>query len=63
MDEALAMYEKAFAVNYNLVSVIDKLVELGPRLGRAPEVRGILADMNQRFPDNIDIFKALERLK
>jgi O-antigen ligase len=63
MDEALAMYEKAFAVNYNLVSVIGKLVELGPRLGRAAEVRGILADMNQRFPDNIDIFKALERLK
>jgi tetratricopeptide (TPR) repeat protein len=61
-DEALTMYEKAFAVNYNLVSVIGKLVELGPRLGRAPEVRGILADMNQRFPDNIDIFKALERL-
>jgi tetratricopeptide (TPR) repeat protein len=63
MDEALAMYEKAFFVNYNLVSVIAKLEELGRRLDRVAEVRGILADMNQRFPDNIDIFKALERLK
>lgn len=62
-DEALAMYEKAFSVNYNLVSVISKLVELGPRLGKTQEVRGILADMNQRFPENIDVFKALERLK
>lgn len=61
-DEALAMYEKAFAVNYNLASVVSRLVELGPALGRGAEVRELLADMNRRFPDNIDVFKALERL-
>jgi len=61
-SEALDMYEKAFAVNYNLTSVIDRLVQLGPQLGRGAEVKALLADMNRRFPDNIDVFKALERL-
>ncbi len=61
--EALDMYEKAFTVNYNLGSVINRLVELGPQLGRGAEVKALLAGMNRRFPDDLDIFKALERMK
>ncbi len=62
LSAALDMYEKAFTVNYNLTSVINRLVELGPALGRGAEVKELLAGMNRRFPDNLDIFKALERL-
>ncbi|MDD5594061.1 MAG: O-antigen ligase family protein [Candidatus Margulisbacteria bacterium] len=62
-DEALALYEKAFIINPTLVSVILKTEELSKKLGKVGEARQIFADAYQRFPDNIELFKVLERLK
>ena len=63
LGAAFAMYKKAYEVNPTLPSVMAKVEELAKRLGRAPEARKLLEDAAQTFPDNIDIFKTLERLK
>ena len=62
-DVALGQYEKAFEVNPNLVNVINRLTDLSLQLGRKEEARQLLTGMFQRYPENLDIFKALERLK
>lgn len=61
--EAAEMYEKAFAVNPNLNFSIQKMEELDRKLGRLDRVRKILSEAARRFPDNVEIFKALERVK
>ena len=63
LEEAAAMYEKAFAVNYNLLGSIQKIEELDRKLGRLDRARQIFDDMYRRFPDNIELFKARERVK
>jgi tetratricopeptide (TPR) repeat protein len=60
---ALEQYETAFMVNPNLVNVINRMTDLALQLGRAPEARQRLTVMFRRYPENLDIFKALERLK
>jgi O-antigen ligase len=62
-SEAAAMYEKAFAVNPNLAGSIQKIEELNRKLGRTGRAREIFEKANRRFPDSIEIFKALERVK
>ncbi|MFA4843835.1 MAG: O-antigen ligase family protein [Candidatus Margulisiibacteriota bacterium] len=60
---ALVQYEKAFSVNPTLPGPIMKVEELNRRLGRLDNARRIFGEMNRRFPDNIEVFKALERVK
>jgi O-antigen ligase/Flp pilus assembly protein TadD len=62
-DSALAMYEKAFIVNPTLPAPMTKMVELAGKLGRLPQARKLIEDAAGKFPDNLELFKALERLK
>ncbi|MBI5078763.1 O-antigen ligase family protein [Candidatus Saganbacteria bacterium] len=57
------MYEKAFSVNPNLPVTIYKIEELSRRLGQAGKAREIFGAAASKFPENIEVFKALERLK
>ncbi|MBN3032687.1 MAG: O-antigen ligase family protein [Candidatus Saganbacteria bacterium] len=61
--EALDHYEKAFSVNPNVVSVITRMTVLGKALGRQAEVRRTFSAAFERFPQNLEVFKALEQLK
>lgn len=61
--EAAALYEKAFHVNPNLAGPIQKIEELSRKLGEVEHAREIFSEAAQRFPDNLEVFKALERLK
>ena len=63
LKEAEQMYEKAFEVNYNLVGSIQKIEELSRKLGQVVRAKKIFERANRSFPDNIEIFKALERVK
>jgi len=63
LEAAAQMYEKAFMVNPTLPGPIVELESAGRRLGRAAYVRQVFEKAYKRFPDNIEIFKALERLK
>lgn len=63
LAEAAQMYEKAFEVNYNLIGSIQKIEELNRKLGRVGRAREIFERANRSFPENIEIFKALERVK
>lgn len=61
--EALVQYEKAFSVNPTLAGPIMKVLDLSRRLGRIDQARKIFTEMSRRFPENIEVFKALERIK
>lgn len=61
--EAAEMYEKAFAVNPNLNFSIQKIEEINRKLGRVDRARKIFEEAARKFPDNIEIFKALEKVK
>ncbi len=63
LAEAAEMYEKAFTVNPNLTGPIQKIEELNRKLGRIGRAREIFEKAGRRFPDNIEIFKALEKVK
>jgi tetratricopeptide (TPR) repeat protein len=63
IKEAAALYEKAFHVNPNLAGPIQKIEELSRKLGEVEHAREIFSEAAQRFPDNLEVFKALERLK
>jgi tetratricopeptide (TPR) repeat protein len=61
--EALRRYEKAFSVNPTLALPIQKMAELSKKLGQADRARKLFEAAAQRFPENIEVFKALEKFK
>jgi len=63
LDEAWNYYRKAYEVNPTLAPVMQELIGLSRKLGRVKEAKALLEDGLQKFPDNTDIFKALEQLK
>ncbi|MFH1387346.1 MAG: O-antigen ligase family protein [bacterium] len=60
---AATQYEKALVVNPTLPSVIRKVVDTDRRLNQLPRAKKLLAEMAEKIPDNIDLFKAYEQLK
>ncbi|MGB9613303.1 MAG: O-antigen ligase family protein, partial [Candidatus Margulisiibacteriota bacterium] len=62
LNEAWNWYQKAYEVNPTLVSVMQKIEEFAKKLGKSVEARKLLESGLEKFPDNIDIFKTLERL-
>ncbi|MFA5114249.1 MAG: O-antigen ligase family protein [Candidatus Margulisiibacteriota bacterium] len=60
---AAQMYEKAFYVNPTLIGPLQKMESLDRQLGRLEITRRLVNEASLRFPDNLDLFKARERLK
>ena len=61
--EAAQMYEKTFWVNPTLTSPIQEIEEVYRKLGQVDRARKIFEQAAKKYPGNIEVFKALERLK
>jgi tetratricopeptide (TPR) repeat protein len=60
---ALELYEKSFHANPTLAGVIQKTEGLSRQLGKVEQARAIFEEAYDRFPDNIELFKALEKTR
>ena len=63
VDLAVAQYEKAFHANPYLPGPIAKVEELNRKLGRVEHARALFEEANRRLPDNIEVFKVLDKFK
>jgi len=63
IKEAYSMYVKAFQVNPNLPGPIERIVALSAALGEKNNAKEVLSNMYERLPENLEIFKALAKLK
>jgi len=61
--EAAQMFEKTFWVNPTLITPIQEIEDTFRKLDQVDRARKIFEKAYSRWPDNIEIFKALERLK
>jgi O-antigen ligase len=63
LKEAAEMYERAFYVNPTLTNPLRKMEELDRQVGRLDVARRLIRDAAGKFPDNIELFKARERVQ
>jgi tetratricopeptide (TPR) repeat protein len=61
--EAAQMYEQAFYVNPTLPSPLFRMEVLGRRVGRLDTARRLVKEAAAKFPENIELYRAQERLK
>jgi hypothetical protein len=63
LNEAAEMFERAFYVNPTLTSPLFKMEALDRQLGRLDIARRLIQDAVNKFPDNIELFKARQRVQ
>jgi len=63
INEAAQMYEKTFWINPTLATAIQEIEGIYRKLGEIDQARKIFEKAADKYPDNIEIFKALERSK
>lgn len=61
--EAAQMYEKTFWVNPTLTAPLQEIEAVYRKLGQVDRARKIFEQAAKKYPENIEVFKALERLK
>jgi tetratricopeptide (TPR) repeat protein len=59
INEAEAMYARAFDINPTLADVMRRYINAGQKTGQTAKVKRDIASAYRKFPDSIELFKAL----
>ncbi|MCU0641638.1 MAG: O-antigen ligase family protein [Candidatus Margulisbacteria bacterium] len=63
LREAAEMFERAFYVNPTVPGVLHQMEALDRQVGRLVSARRLIKDGLDKFPDNLELYKAWERVR